>query len=97
MGCVSSLSVALSVVKSNGYQISATVSAGTAPLAGVPVSFSVLSPAGKTSSYSATTNAGGVARITVRLKGKDPRGTYNVSATATSGGLTGNSSTTFVY
>jgi hypothetical protein len=57
----------------------------------------VRSPAGKITNYTATTTASGVAKITVRLKGKDPKGTYSVAATASSGGMTGSASGTFNY
>ena len=93
----SSLYVGLSIVKSNAYQITATVTTGSTPLTGVPVSFSVRSPTGNVTSYSATTAASGVAKITVRLKGKDPKGTYSVTATASNGGLTGSASGIFSY
>jgi hypothetical protein len=63
----------------------------------VPVTFSVRNPAGKNSTYSGLTNGSGVAKVTVRLKGKDPKGTYTVTATASSGGMTGSASGTFSY
>jgi hypothetical protein len=94
---ISSLSVTLSIVKTKAYQISATVTAGSTPLSGVPVTFSVRNPLGGVSNYSATTTSAGVAKITVRLKGRDPKGTYSVTATASSGGLTGSASGTFTF
>jgi hypothetical protein len=87
----------LSIVKTKAYQISATVTAGSTPLSGVPVTFSVRNPLGGVSNYSATTTSAGVAKITVRLKGRDPKGTYSVTATASSGGLTGSASGTFTF
>jgi hypothetical protein len=93
----SSLSVSLAIAKSNAYQISANVKAGSNLLANVPVAFSLRNPAGKVTAYSSVTNASGVAKITVRLKGKDPKGTYSVTATATSGSLSGSASGTFAY
>jgi hypothetical protein len=97
VSAVSSLGVSLSIVKTNAYQISATVTAGSSPVSGAPVAFSVRNPLGNVKNYSATTSTGGVAKITIRLKGKDPKGTYNVTATATGGGLTGSASGTFSY
>jgi hypothetical protein len=72
----------LSIVKSGGsqYQITALVKAGTTPLSGKTVSFTVQSPTGKVTSYSAVTKSG-AAKVTVRLKSKDPKGTYTVNAT----------------
>ena len=94
---VSSLGVTLSIVKSNGYQISATVKAGSTPVSGLPVSFSVRNPLGKISTSTATTNSSGLAKITIRLKGRDPKGTYSVTATASSAGLAGTATGSFVY
>jgi hypothetical protein len=92
----SSLNLSLSIVKTNSYQISATVTAG-GPVSGSSVKFAVRSPTGSVTNYSATTNSLGVAKIAVRLKGKDPRGTYAVDATVTSGALVGSASGSFTY
>ena len=97
MSAISSLNVSLSIAKTNVYQISATVTAGSTPLSGVPVMFAVRNPLGGVSNYSATTATNGVAKINVRLKGKDPKGTYNVTATASTGALTGSAAGTFTY
>jgi hypothetical protein len=97
VNAVSSLAVGLSIVKTNAYVISATVKAGSSVVSGARVTFALRSPAGKLSSYSATTNGSGLAKVTVRLKAKDPRGTYSVTATATSGALSGTASGTFTF
>ena len=87
----------LAVVKTNVYRISATVKAGSTPLSGVPVGFALRNPAGKVTTYSATSGTGGVATINVRLKGKDQKGTYSVTATASTAGMTGTGTITFAY
>ena len=74
-------------------KISATVLAGTSAAAGAGVGFKVTRSDGSTASGSATTNAAGVASYSVRLKPKDPVGTYQVSATATLNGATGSATT----
>jgi hypothetical protein len=93
----SALAVSLSIVKTNAYQLSATVTAGSNPVSGAPVTFAVRSPTGKITNYSSSTNGSGVAKITVRLKGKDSRGVYTVTATASNGTLTGSASGTFSF
>ena len=97
ISAASSLAVSLSIVKTNAYQLSATVKAGSNPVSGAPVAFGVRSPTGKITTYSSSSNTGGLAKVTVRLKGKDPRGVYTVTATATSSGLTGSASGSFSY
>jgi hypothetical protein len=89
--------VALTITKSGGYQLSATVKTGSTPMASVSVTFAVKNPLGKTTSYNATTNGSGVAKVNVKLKPKDPKGSYAVTATATSGTLTGSAAGAFSY
>lgn len=91
----SSLTVLLAVA--NGYKISATVRAGDTPLVGVPVTFVVTNPLGAITSYTAITGSNGVATVQVRLKPKDPRGTYGVRVTASSGGMIGEATGSFAY
>jgi hypothetical protein len=92
-----SLSVVLSATGGSQYQVSVTVKAGGVPSAGAQVTFVLVDPKGGSSSFSGTTNASGVATIKGRLKGKDPKGTYAVTVSATSGNLTGSASGSFVY
>ena len=66
-------------------------------MAGVTVSFVITDPKGTTSTVTAVTNSIGVATIKGRLKGRDPRGTYGVTASASSGGVSGSAAGTFVY
>ena len=93
----SSLEMTLRTTGGNQYQASATLSAGGNPVAGVVVTFKITDPRGAVSTVSGTTNAFGTATIKGRLKGKDPRGTYHVLASATSGNLSGSAAGSFVY
>jgi hypothetical protein len=79
------------------HQFTATVSAGGTPVAGAAVTFTVTSPTGAVKTLSATTSGSGVAAVKMSLKGKDPRGTYQVQATASSGTASGSAYTSFVY
>jgi hypothetical protein len=97
VSAAASLNVSLTIVRTKAYQISATVTAGSNPVSGTPVTFAVRSPVGDLTNYSAATNTSGVAKITVRLRGKDPKGTYVVTATASGAGLTGSASGSFSY
>jgi hypothetical protein len=92
---LSSLSVSLSIVKTTGYVMTATVKSGTSAVPGAPVKFSVRNPLGATKTYSATTNSSGVAKVTVWLRYYDPKGIYTVAATASAGGLTGTATGSF--
>jgi len=93
----SGLSVNVAASGGSNYQVTATVLAGTSPLAGATVTFRITDPKGVVTSVSATTNSSGTAVIRGKLKGRDPHGTYYVSASATSGNLTGTGAATFVY
>ena len=74
--------------------LSAQVKSGTAPVAGKGVSFAIRRPDGKIISATATTDANGVALYQLRLRNKDPLGTYVVTAT-TAGGTPASASSTF--
>lgn len=76
--------------------VSATVSGAGTPLAGVQASIVITSPAGKSQTLAATTNASGVASATTRLNKKDPAGTWAVRATASASGLSGSASGSFL-
>jgi hypothetical protein len=91
--------VTLSLNISGGSQpsMTATVTAGSAPVAGAVVRFTITDPKGAVTSLSGTTNSSGIVTVKDRLKGKDPHGTYSVRATVTSGSLSGSASGTFVY
>jgi len=93
----SGLSVNVAASGGSNYQVTATVLAGTTPLAGATVTFRITDPKGVVTQLSATTNSSGTALIRGKLKGRDPHGTYYVSASATSGNLTGTGAATFVY
>jgi hypothetical protein len=78
---------------------SATVRADDgSPVANASVTFTLTKPGGAIVTGSATTGADGVATWSYRLKGRDPRGTWSVTANATLGGaVSGQGSTTFSY
>jgi uncharacterized protein YfaS (alpha-2-macroglobulin family) len=73
------------------------VLAGTVPATGVPVTFTITNPKGAVTTMSATTGSSGVATVKIRLNGKAPHGTYQVSASASSGTLSGGASGAFGY
>jgi hypothetical protein len=94
---ISSLAVTVSAPKSgNGYQLTATVLGGGAPVSGANVAFTVTSPNGTGQTLSATTSTSGVAKVKYTPGRKDPAGTYTVQAVAASGGLSGTATTSFV-
>jgi M6 family metalloprotease-like protein len=76
-------------------RLTARVTAGSAPLGAIPVTFVVIRPNGSQAVGSATSAADGTASFSLRLKARDPIGAYTVSASATSGALTASSQTTF--
>ena len=70
-------------------------STGT-PIASANVSITITKPNGAVVTQSATTDASGTVNVTLKLsKQKDPKGTYQVLATAASGGISAKASTTF--
>jgi hypothetical protein len=75
--------------------LTARVTAGGQPLAGVSVSFAVTKPNGSRSTATATTNASGVATYQFRIKKNDPRGTYQATSSAQAAGTTVSASTSF--
>jgi hypothetical protein len=93
---VTALTTSLQIAKSGpGFKFSATVRAGTAPVAGAQVTFVVTTPNGTTATMSATTNSSGVATVTYKPHRKDPRGVHQVAATAVFGSLSGSASGSF--
>ncbi|MEO7888539.1 MAG: peptidase M11 [Vicinamibacterales bacterium] len=91
------LDVSVSAVSAHsGVQLSAAVSANGVKVSGASVSFRITDPRGTVTVVSATTTSSGIATSTFKPKPKDPNGTYHVQATATSAGITGTATTTFV-
>lgn len=90
------LTVTLTASKAgSAYEITSTVKAGTTPVTGKVVTFTLRGPAGNVvATLSATTNSSGVATVKYRKGKKDPTGTYQVQAVTTSGALTGSAATT---
>ena len=67
-----------------------------APIANANVSVTVTKPNGAVVTQSATSDASGTVRVTLKLsKQKDPKGIYQVLATAASGSISAKASTTF--
>jgi hypothetical protein len=92
-----SIDVTVSAVKSgNTIQMSGTVRAGGVPVPGVTVSFRLVDPKGSARTASATTSTTGVATASIKLRPKDPKGTYQVQATATLSGISDSALTTVV-
>jgi hypothetical protein len=90
------LSVTASATNTRGtVQLRATVTAD-GPVAGASVSFRVVDPRGGSRTFSATSNTSGVASTSMKVRPKDPSGTYTVQVTATSGGQTATTTTGFV-
>ena len=66
-----------------------------APIVNANVSITITKPNGAVVTQSATSDASGTVKVTLRLSKKDPKGIYQVLATAASGGISGKASTTF--
>lgn len=95
---VTSLDIAIAVSKTGqNFKLAATVTAGGSAAAGTPVTFRITSPTAVVTTLGATTNTGGVATVSFKPGKKDPRGTYQVTATASANGLAGLGTATFVY
>lgn len=93
----SGLSVAVTTAGGASYQVSARVLAGTNPVSGASVTFTVVGPSGNIDRLTATTNSTGVATAKGRLKPRDARGVYVVTANVTIGAMTGLATGTFIY
>ena len=92
----SSLSVIASAAKTGGgYQLSATVKAGSAPAKGVLVKFTVTDPRGAVTTFSGTTTSAGSVAVKDNLKNSAPKGTYTMQVTASAAGLSGTVTTSF--
>ena len=95
---ITSIAMALQITSGSQYTMTATVTGGGAGVAGATVTFRITDPRGGVKTLNATTGANGVAQVRVsKPRGKDPRGTYAVSATAAWNGLTASASGSFVY
>lgn len=75
--------------------ITAQVWAGSSVASGASVTFNVTRSNGTVVSSTATADANGVATYSLRLRGKDPVGVYQVSATAGLNGVSGSGTTSF--
>ena len=77
--------------------VASIVSAGGAPRANVPVTFTMIRPGGKTVNQTVNTGSDGRAVFSYRFSKKnDSMGTYQVQASASFNGLSGQASTSFV-
>jgi len=95
---ISSFDVAVSAASGKGgqYLVSATVSANSAPVAGVSVRFTIQDPRNGLRVLSATTNSSGVATVSFKPGKRDPTGTYSVQAVATMNSISGSATGSFV-
>lgn len=84
-----------SYARGSTVNVSAGVAAGASPVSGASVAFRIRKADGKYVNATATTNVSGVATYQLRLRSRDPQGSYTVTATATSAGETTAGSTTF--
>jgi hypothetical protein len=75
--------------------ITAAAAEGTTPLAGLAMTLIVRRPTGTATTASVTTDASGQAVYKLRLKAKDPAGTWTVTVSGSVNGMTGEASTTF--
>jgi hypothetical protein len=93
---IGSIDVSLHITRTGqNYQLSATVSSGSAAVSGATVSFRIANADGAVTTMSATTTSSGVATVAFKPGKKDPRGSYTVTATATSGSMTASTTGTF--
>jgi hypothetical protein len=77
-------------------RVTARVVAGGQPLSGATVGFVVTRPNGTRASGSATTAADGTAVYQLRLKARDPLGTYSATAATTVAGVNATAQVNFV-
>ncbi len=75
--------------------LTATVQVDGTPVKNVNVAFAIRKADGSDASGSAKTNPNGVASYTLRLKPKDPAGTYEATASATVNGISGEATVAF--
>jgi hypothetical protein len=97
---VSSLTVAEatdkpSYTRNQVVSLTATVSADGAPVASANVSFAITKANGSVVNANAITGSDGKAVYKLRLSKKDPVGTYQANATASMGGFSGTTTTSF--
>jgi len=98
---ITSLNVSVSTNKpsyarNQQVTVTATVTAGGAPVANAAVTFTLTKADGSLVSGSATTASNGAAVYKYRVKPKAPVGTYQVNANASLSGISGSATTSFV-
>lgn len=76
--------------------MTATVTSGGVPQADVNVTFTVTKPNGSMVSGNSTTGANGVATYNIRLRKKDPVGSYKLKAIGSMGSVSGTGTASFV-
>jgi len=77
-------------------KVTATTTAGGAPVAGASVTFTITKPNQAVITGTATTGANGLASFSFRLKPKEPNGQWQAQGAATAYGKSGSNSTSFV-
>ena len=79
------------------FTVTVNLKLGVAAVSGVRVTVVITDPRGSKATYTATTNSAGTATVKDRLSRWGARGTYRVTATATSSGQNASVSGSFVY
>lgn len=93
----SALDLALTIAGGNTFTLTSSVRVGAMVVTGAPVTFTVRNPFGKVTTLNAVTDAGGNAKVTVRLRARDPRGAYQVSVSSTMNGVSGATAGSFSF
>jgi hypothetical protein len=85
-----------SYTRNQKAEIIASVFGGAAPVRGATVTFRIRKADGTVLTTTTTSDASGAARYALRLRAKDPVGTYTVTAEATANTLRGIGTTSFI-
>jgi hypothetical protein len=91
------LTMTLATMGSRIYILAAIVKFKGVPVPGIPVAFVVKGPTGTKWTFSVATDALGLAMVQKTLALNAPRGTYQVTSSATTAGVTVTASGTFTY
>ncbi|MDH3444293.1 MAG: peptidase M11, partial [Deltaproteobacteria bacterium] len=101
LSLISSLAVSAatdkpSYARNQQVNMSATVTAGGAPMANVNVTFTITKANGSVVTGNSLTGSNGVATYKIRLNKKDPVGSYQLKAVGSMGTVSGTSTTSFM-
>jgi hypothetical protein len=93
----SELNVTLAIASGKAYQLMSTVKLGTMAVAGATLVFTVRNSFGAVSTLTGVPDSSGTVKVTLRLRSRDPRGTYQVTASASTNGFAGTTSVGFTF